>query len=109
MITVFEDLKKGKYCRSVSKALDNQPSSDDMIDDIDDDIDDDMVKINPSHNHGEVVDVSSLPGGEIHNSEHHINLFEVPIITPCGDVVVSKLSFEVCMPISATISRHYCW
>jgi hypothetical protein len=96
MITVFEDLKKGKYCRSVSKALDNQPSSDEMIDNIDDiDIDDDMVKISAGHRHGEVVDVASLPGGEIYDSEY-INLFEVPIITPCGDVVVSKLSFEVC-------------
>jgi ABC-type uncharacterized transport system fused permease/ATPase subunit len=97
MITVFEDLKKGKYCRSVSKALDNQPA-DEMMDSIDDDdVDDDMVKINPGHYHGEVVDVTSLPGGEIHDSEYHINLSEVPIITPCGDVVVSKLSFQVCV------------
>ena len=97
MITVFEDLKKGKYCRSVSKVLDNYPTSDEVIDKTDDDGDDGMVNINPGHHHGEVVDVTSLPGGQIYDSEHHINLFEVPIITPCGDVVVSKLSFEVCV------------
>lgn len=98
MITVFEDLNKGKYCRSVSKALQNQPSSDELADSIDDDdIDDDMVKISPGHRHGQVVDVTSMPGGEISDSEYHISLFDVPIITPCGDVVVSKLSFEVCM------------
>ena len=102
MITVFEDLNKGKYCRSVSKALQNQLSSDEMVhsiddDDDDDDIDDDMVKISLGQQHGQVVDVASMPGGEIHDSEYHISLFEVPIITPCGDVVVTKLSFEVCM------------
>ena len=103
MITVFEDLNKGKYCRSVSKALQNQPSSDELADSIDDDdiddddVDDDMVKISPVHRHGQVVDVTSMPGGEISDSEYHISLFEVPIITPCGDVVVSKLSFEVCV------------
>ncbi|XP_028391635.1 ATP-binding cassette sub-family D member 2-like [Dendronephthya gigantea] len=85
MITVFEDLKGGKYCRSMSKALENQSPSEET----------DMVKISLDHRHGEVVDVASLPGGEIYDSEHHINLSEVPIITPCGDVVVSKLSFEL--------------
>ena len=68
---------------------------DDDDDNIDDDIDDDIVKISPDQRHGEVVDLTTMPGGEIYDSEHHIILFEVPIITPCGDVVVSQLSFEV--------------
>ena len=90
MITVFEDLKKGKYCRSISKVLESQPS---LSETTDDDIDE-IVKIG-SHRHGEVVDVNSLPGGDIYDTEHQINLDEVPVITPCGDVVVSKLSFQV--------------
>lgn len=97
MITVFEDLKRGKYSRSMSKAEEDQhPSGEIASSDFDDDIDDDMVKISLDHIHGEVMDVASLPGGEVYDSEHHINLSEVPIITPCGDVVVPKLSFEVC-------------
>ena len=93
MISVFKDLKKGKYCHTVSKALEKkaiQVCHDNDEDDFGgtDDVDDDICT-------GKVVDVESMPGGELHESEHDICLDQVPIITPCGDVVVSKLSFEV--------------
>lgn len=45
--------------------------------------------------HGEVVDLSQMSGGEVVDTEGSIALKDVAIITPCGDVVVSSLSFEV--------------
>lgn len=96
MIAVFEDLKRGKYCRTTSKVLQAQPkcerkpSSNGDIGD-----NDEFFQASTVHQQGEVVDVTTMPGGDVYDSEYHICLEEVPIITPCGDVVVSTLSFKV--------------
>ena len=98
MIAVFEDVKNGEYCRNKPKVLEDEKAnvSDALkaLDDIYVD-DDDEARVATAAHHGEVVDVTTMPGGEVCDSEYHICLQEVPIITPCGDVVVSKLSFEV--------------
>ena len=87
MINVFEDLKKGKYCHIVPKSVEDEDIKSDR--DKQDEASDDVCV------NGEVVDVSNLPGGDVYDSEDHISLHDVPVITPCGDVVVSRLSFEV--------------
>ena len=88
MFEVFEDVQQGHCQRQATTELRRdsineveQPSSE-------------TVGV-----HGEVVDLSQMSGGEVVDTEGSIALKDVAIITPCGDVVVSSLSFEV--------SRYY--
>ena len=86
MFEVFEDVQEGRCQRQASRELTERRDSIDEVE-------------QPSNEgvgaHGEVVDLSQMSGGEIVDTEGSIALKNVAIITPCGDVVVSSLSFEV--------------
>lgn len=86
MFEVFEDVQQGHCQRQATRELIERRDSIDEIE-------------QPSSEgvgvHGEVVDLSQLSGGEVVDTEGSIALKDVAIITPCGDVVVSSLSFEV--------------
>ena len=86
MFAVFEDLQKGHYIRQVNPIEQKRRDSIDKAEE--------AVVTGPV-GHGEVVDVNQLPGGEVVDTEGAIVLQDVAIITPCGDVIVSSLSFEV--------------
>ena len=86
MFEVFEDVQQGHCERQASRPLTQRKDC----------IDDDEQQSSESVGvHGEVVDLSLMPGGEVVDTEGSIALKDVAIITPCGDVVVSSLSFEV--------------
>lgn len=86
MFGVFEDVQQGHCQRQATRELIERRDSIDEIE-------------QPSSEgvgvHGEVVDLSQMSGGEVVDTEGSIALKDVAIITPCGDVVVSSLSFEV--------------
>lgn len=86
MFEVFEDVQQGHCQRQATRELIERRDSIDEIE-------------QPSSEgvgvHGEVVDLSQMSGGEVVDTEGSIALKDVAIITPCGDVVVSSLSFEV--------------
>jgi len=90
MFEVFEEVQQGHCQRQAIKKLTERRDSIDEAEE-------------PSSEavgvHGEVVDLSQMSGGEVVDTEGSIALKDVAIITPCGDVVVSSLSFEV--------SRYY--
>ena len=90
MFEVFEDVQQGHCQRQATRELTERRDSIDEVE-------------HPSSEtvgvHGEVVDLSQMSGGEVVDTEGRIALKDVAIITPCGDVVVSSLSFEV--------SRYY--
>lgn len=87
MFEVFEDVQQGHCQRQAVRESATERR--DSIDEAE----------QPSNErlgaHGEVVDISQMPGGEVLDTEGSITLKDVAIITPCGDVVVSSLSFEV--------------
>lgn len=84
MLDVFEDVQQGHCERQISRELTQV---------------EDSALEEKEHSsvgvHGEVVDLNQMPGGEVVDTEGSIVLKDVAIITPCGDVVVSSLSFEV--------------
>lgn len=84
MLDVFEDVQQGHCERQISRELTQV---------------EDSALVEKEHSsvgvHGEVVDLNQMPGGEVVDTEGSIVLKDVAIITPCGDVVVSSLSFEV--------------
>lgn len=84
MLDVFEDVQQGHCERQISRELTQ--------------VEDSLLE-EKEHScvgvHGEVVDLNQMPGGEVVDTEGSIVLKDVAIITPCGDVVVSSLSFEV--------------
>ena len=86
MFEVFEDVQQGHCQRQATRELTERRDSIDEAE-------------QPSSEavgvHGEVVDLSQMSGGEVVDTEGSIALKDVAIITPCGDVVVSSLSFEV--------------
>lgn len=90
MFEVFEDVQQGHCQRQATRELTERRDSINEVE-------------QPSSEtvgvHGEVVDLSQMSGGEVVDTEGSIALKDVAIITPCGDVVVSSLSFEV--------SRYY--
>ena len=90
MFEVFEDVQQGHCQQQATRELTERRDSIDEVE-------------HPSSEtvgvHGEVVDLSQMSGGEVVDTEGSIALKDVAIITPCGDVVVSSLSFEV--------SRYY--
>lgn len=84
MLDVFEDVQQGHCERQISRELTQVEDS--LLEE----------KENSSVGvHGEVVDLNQMPGGEVVDTEGSIVLKDVAIITPCGDVVVSSLSFEM--------------
>lgn len=84
MLEVFEDVQKGHCHRQASREMKERKDSID-----------DAEQLSSVGAHGEVVDLSQMPGGEVVDTKGNITLKDVAIITPCGDVVVSSLSFEV--------------
>ncbi|XP_001629201.2 ATP-binding cassette sub-family D member 2 [Nematostella vectensis] len=77
MLSVFEDLEKGHCIRSSTA---------------------DQSKENLNSHHakvGQVVNLKQMPGGAVEDTEGTITLRDVAVITPCGDVVVSSLAFEM--------------
>ena len=86
MFEVFEDVQQGHCQRQATRELTERRDSIDEAE-------------QPSSEavgvHGEVVDLSQMSGGEVVDTEGSIALKDVAVITPCGDVVVSSLSFEV--------------
>ena len=86
MFEVFEDVQQGHCQRQATRELTERRDSIDEAE-------------QPSSEtvgvHGEVIDLSQMSGGEVVDTEGSIALKDVAIITPCGDVVVSSLSFEV--------------
>lgn len=84
MLDVFEDVQQGHCERQISRELTQ--------------VEDSLLEEKEHSSvgvHGEVVDLNQMPGGEVVDTEGSIVLKDVAIITPCGDVVVSSLSFEV--------------
>lgn len=86
MFEVFEDVQRG-HCQ---KQLLSSREMNERRDSTDEDDQSSSVGA-----HGEVVDLSQMPGGVVVDTEGSIVLKDVAIITPCGDVVVSSLSFEL--------------
>ena len=86
MLEIFEDVQKG-HCQRQSTG--EMKERKDSIDDAE------QLSSVGVGAHGEVVDLSQMSGGEVVDTEGNIALKDVAIITPCGDVVVSSLSFEV--------------
>ena len=84
MLDVFEDVQQGHCERQISRELTQ------VEDSLLEEKEHSSVEV-----HGEVVDLNQMPGGEVVDTEGSIVLKDVAIITPCGDVVVSSLSFEV--------------
>ena len=84
MLDVFEDVQQGHCERQISRELTQ------VEDSLLEEKEHSSVRV-----HGEVVDLNQMPGGEVVDTEGSIVLKDVAIITPCGDVVVSSLSFEV--------------
>ena len=84
MLEVFEDVQKGHCHRQASREMKERKDSIDEAE-----------QLSSVGAHGEVVDLSQMPGGEVVDTKGNITLKDVAIITPCGDVVVSSLSFEV--------------
>ena len=84
MLEVFEDVQKGHCHRQVSREMKERKDSIDEAE-----------QLSSVGAHGEVVDLSQMPGGEVVDTKGNITLKDVAIITPCGDVVVSSLSYEV--------------
>ena len=86
MFEVFEDVQQGHCQRQATRELTERRDSIDEAE-------------QPSSEavgvHGEVVDLSQMSGGKVVDTEGSIALKDVAVITPCGDVVVSSLSFEV--------------
>lgn len=81
---VFEEVQKGHCQKQAYQKLKERTDSIDEAEEL------------PSvGTHGEVVDLNQMPGGEVVDTEGSITLKDVAVITPCGDVVVSSLSFEV--------------
>lgn len=86
MFVVFEEVQRGRCQKQTSQKPMERADSIDKAEEL------------PSvGSHGEVVDLNQMPGGEVIDTEGSITLKDVAIITPCGDVVVSSLSFEVSM------------
>lgn len=86
MFVVFEEVQRGHCQKQTSQKPMERTDSIDKAEEL------------PSlGSHGEVVDLNQMPGGEVIDTEGSITLKDVAIITPCGDVVVSSLSFEVSM------------
>lgn len=84
MLEVFRDVQKGNCQRQAANELKERKDSID-----------EAGQPSSVGAHGEVVDLSQMLGGEVVDTEGSISLKDVAIITPCGDVVVSSLSFEV--------------
>lgn len=84
MFEVFEDVQQGHCERQILREL--TQADDSFLEDKE------QCSVGV---HGEVVDLNQMPGGEVVDTEGSIALKDVAIITPCGDVVVSNLSFEV--------------
>ncbi|XP_015771358.1 PREDICTED: ATP-binding cassette sub-family D member 2-like [Acropora digitifera] len=84
MFVVFEEVQRGHCQKQTSQKPMERTDSIDKAEEL------------PSlGSHGEVVDLNQMPGGEVIDTEGSITLKDVAIITPCGDVVVSSLSFEM--------------
>ncbi|KAK2572203.1 ATP-binding cassette sub-family D member 2 [Acropora cervicornis] len=84
MFVVFEEVQRGRCQKQTSQKPMERADSIDEAD-----------KLPSVGSHGEVVDLNQMPGGEVIDTEGSITLKDVAIITPCGDVVVSSLSFEM--------------
>ena len=90
MFAVFDDLQKGHCIRNVNSSGQEQNVA--------------TQEMGNSIGHGAVVDVNQMPGGEMVDTQDTIILKDVAIITPCGDVVVTSLSFEV----QFSVALQYC-
>lgn len=86
MFEVFEDVEQGHCQRQVTRELTERRDSIDEAE---------QPTSEAVGVHGEVVDLSQMSGGKVVDTEGSIALKDIAIITPCGDVVVSSLSFEV--------------
>ena len=86
MLEIFEDVQKGHCRRQTSLEIKESERTADEAE---------QLSSGGLGGHGEVVDLSQMSGGEVVDTEGNIALKDVAIITPCGDVVVSSLSFEV--------------
>ena len=86
MLEIFEDVQKGHCRRRTSLEIKGSERTADEAE---------QLSSAELGGHGEVVDLSQMSGGEVVDTEGNIALKDVAIITPCGDVVVSSLSFEV--------------
>ena len=86
MLEIFEDVQKGHCRRQTSLEIKESERTADEAE---------QLSSAGLGGHGEVVDLSQMSGGEVVDTEGNIALKDVAIITPCGDVVVSSLSFEV--------------
>ena len=97
MLEVFEDVQRGHCQRQAARETKERKDSIDEAE-------------QPSSvgAHGEVVDLSQMSGGEVVDTEGNIALKDVAIITPCGDVVVSSLSFEVRVTQMKGTTVHAC-
>ena len=86
MLEIFEDVQKGHCRRQTSLEIKGSERTADEAE---------QLSSAELGGHGKVVDLSQMSGGEVVDTEGNIALKDVAIITPCGDVVVSSLSFEV--------------
>lgn len=84
MFVVFEEVQRGHCQKQTSQKPMERTDSIDKAEE--------LPRLG---SHGEVVDLNQMPGGEVIDTEGSITLKDVAIITPCGDVVVSSLSFEM--------------
>ena len=88
MFAVFEDVQKGHYQRQIGGQVENPRDSTDG------------GNLRGAVSHGKVVDLRQMGSGKVVDTEGNIILKDVAIITPCGDVVVSSLSFEASESLS---------
>lgn len=75
MFTVFEEVSQGKYKKIVTESIRRRGALNDHLK---------YGKDGSIETRGEIVEV-----------EDHIELFEVPIITPNCDIIVPSLSLKV--------------
>lgn len=76
MLAIFEDLEKG-HCKRIADKTDKNP-----------------IAVSGAKA-GDVVQLDQLPGGDVTDTDGDIVLKDVAIITPCGDIVVTNLTFQV--------------
>lgn len=77
MLSIFEDLEKG-HCKRIADKTDIK----------------NPISVTGAKA-GDVVQLDQLPGGDVTDTDGDIVLKDVAIITPCGDIVVTKLTFQV--------------
>lgn len=90
MINVFEDINKGNFIK-VGKLKEIAPSDVSRKENLNLEADHSMEFL-----HGQVVDLQMLKKLDAKRTEGDIQLENISVITPSGDVVVPDLSLQVC-------------